>query len=124
MCDDGVESVVDALGVVVVGVRLEERVHALDGLGAQLGEEARDVLLVLSFLSLKNFGRLPLDGFKVLNRSSACGSMLVRSVLSLYHAAVSRARASDVAEGRIGRLDRARRRRPWPLRKKRKMRPS
>ena len=40
--------------------------HALDGLGAQLGEEARHVLLVLSFLSLKNFGRLPLDGFNAL----------------------------------------------------------
>ena len=57
MCDDGVESVVDALGVVVVGVRLEERVHALDGLGAQLGDEARHVLLVLFFLAREHLGR-------------------------------------------------------------------
>ena len=35
------------LGVVVVGLRLEERVHALDGLRAQRREEARHVLLVL-----------------------------------------------------------------------------
>ena len=40
-----------ALSVVVVGVRLKQSVHALDGLGPQLGEEARHVLLVLSFLS-------------------------------------------------------------------------
>ena len=46
--------------------------------------------------------------------------MLVSNVLSLYHAAVSRARACDVALGRIGCSNRARRRRPWPLRKKRR----
>ena len=55
-----------ALGVVVVRVRLEERVHALDGLRAQLGEEARDVLLVFSFLSGQDLGRLPLDGLDAL----------------------------------------------------------
>ena len=52
--------------------------HALDGLGPQLGEEARHVLLVLFFLSGQYLGRLPLDGFNTL--------MLVSTLLSLYHA--------------------------------------
>ncbi len=39
------------LSIVVVGLRLEERVHALDGLRAQRREEARHVLLVLLLLA-------------------------------------------------------------------------
>ena len=48
---DGADAAPGRLGVVVVGLRLEERVHALDGLGPQRREEARHVLLVFFFLA-------------------------------------------------------------------------
>ena len=55
---DGADAAPGRLGVVVVGLRLEERVHALDGLRAQRREEARDVLLVFFFLAHQDLGRL------------------------------------------------------------------
>ena len=48
---DGADAAPGRLGVVVVGLRLEERVHALDRFRAQRREEARHVLLVFFFLA-------------------------------------------------------------------------
>ena len=53
---DGADAAPGRLGVVIVGLRLEERVHALDRFRAQRREEARHVLLVPAWSRVDGVG--------------------------------------------------------------------